>query len=181
MPTTASIQAQVTTQAIALGIDPRLALAQAHAESAYDPSAVSSQGAMGVMQLMPATAASLGVANPFDPTQNIKGGLTYMQQLLTEFGGDEAAALAAYDWGPGNVTKAIAAHGSNWLAYAPTETQNYVDSILGAVSTADPVTVSTDTTDSGTADPTASDAPALPVYGWLALAALGLVFAFDVL
>ena len=83
------------------------------------------------MQLMPATAAQLGVTNPFDPTQNITAGISYLKALLTQFGGDTASALAAYNWGPGNVAAAQAAYGDSWLNYAPSETQNYLTKIMG--------------------------------------------------
>jgi len=83
------------------------------------------------MQLMPATSAQYGVTDPFDPTQNVNAGVQYLSALLSQFGGDTVAALAAYDWGPGNVQRAIAAYGSDWLSYAPAETQNYVASITG--------------------------------------------------
>jgi hypothetical protein len=101
----------------------------AQQESGGDPNAVSPAGAEGVMQLMPATAASLGVSDPFDPAQNIDGGVRYLSQLMSEFGGDPHLALAAYNWGPGNVAKNGA---NNW----PTETTNYVSTILSKVSSA---------------------------------------------
>ena len=110
------------------GVSPDLAVAVAQQESGGNPNAVSSAGAMGVMQLMPATAASLGVSNPFDPAQNIDAGVRYLAQMLAQFG-DPTLALAAYNWGPGNVQK----HGyNNW----PAETSNYVRSILGKLSIA---------------------------------------------
>lgn len=80
---------------------------------------------------MPATAASLGVTNPFDPQQNISAGVRYLAQLLAQFG-DPYEAVAAYDWGPTAVSNAIAEWGSNWFAYAPAETQAYVTKILGS-------------------------------------------------
>jgi soluble lytic murein transglycosylase-like protein len=128
-----SIAALVAQISASLGIDPTIAVAQAQAESSLNPNALSSEGAIGVMQLMPATAAGLGV-DPTDPTQNITGGLTYDLQMLNMFGGDWQKALAAYNWGPGNVQKAIQQYGSAWLSHAPAETQNYVAKILSAES-----------------------------------------------
>lgn len=124
----ASLVASIATS---LGVDPNLAVAVAQQESGFNPNALSSAGAQGEMQLMPATAAQLGVTNPFDPTQNITAGISYLKALLTQFGGDTASALAAYNWGPGNVAAAQAAYGDSWLNYAPSETQNYVTKIMG--------------------------------------------------
>jgi len=107
------------------GVQPDLAVAVAQQESGGNPHAVSSAGAQGVMQLMPQTAAALGVSNPFDPAQNIDAGVRFLSQLLGQFG-DTALALAAYNWGPGNVSK----YGyNNW----PSATVNYVNSILAQI------------------------------------------------
>jgi len=127
-PTIAALVQQIASQ---YGLNPQLALAVATQESGLNPNAVSPAGAQGVMQLEPGTAQQYGVTNPFDPTQNITAGVKYLLSLLSEFGGDLGKALAAYDWGPGNVTNAIAEYGANWLAYAPAETQAYVMAIAG--------------------------------------------------
>lgn len=128
----ASIAAMVQQAAAQYGVNPQLALAIAQQESALNPNAVNPKsGAAGVMQLMPATAASLGVTNSLDPSQNIPAGVSLFAQYLQQFGGDQVAAVAAYDWGPTNVTNAQARYGANWLAYAPAETQNYVATVLG--------------------------------------------------
>lgn len=86
-------------------IDPRLLIAVARQESRFRPDAVSPAGARGVMQLMPATAAWLGVKNAFDPRQNICGGAKYLKMLLDTFNGDISLSLAAYNAGPGAVKK----------------------------------------------------------------------------
>jgi soluble lytic murein transglycosylase-like protein len=87
------------------GVDPDLIRAVIHVESAYDPEAVSSKGAAGLMQLMPATADELGVADLFDPEHNIHGGAKYLKQLIRLFGGDRTLALAAYHAGITRVRK----------------------------------------------------------------------------
>ncbi len=100
------------------GIDPSLIKAVIQAESGGNPLTVSKAGAQGLMQIMPATAAELGVANPFDPTQNVMGGTRYLRKLLDRYHGDTRLALAAYNWGMGNLEKRPEA--------IPKETQKYI-------------------------------------------------------
>lgn len=95
------------------------------AESAFNPRAVSPKGALGLMQLMPATATELGVADAFDPAENIRAGVKYLKQLLDRYEGRVELALAAYNAGPGAVKK----YGGKVPPYR--ETQNYVARIQG--------------------------------------------------
>lgn len=81
------------------GLDPRLVRSVVQAESAWDPAAVSTKGAMGLMQLMPTTARALAVNRPFQPGENVRGGTVYLKRLLDRFG-DVRLALAAYNAGP---------------------------------------------------------------------------------
>ncbi len=86
-------------------VDAALVRALIHAESAFNPNALSQKGAQGLMQLMPATAKELGVANAKDPLQNIEGGVKYLSALLKQFKGNITLATAAYNAGPGAVNK----------------------------------------------------------------------------
>jgi soluble lytic murein transglycosylase-like protein len=95
-------------------------------ESGGNPMATSPVGAMGLMQLMPATARELGVTDPYDPRQNLEGGVKYLRRMLDTFGGDMTKAVAAYNAGPANV--------SQYGGVPPfAETQAYVNRILGGV------------------------------------------------
>lgn len=128
----ATIADLITQEAQSQGVDPNLAIEVANAESGLNPNTPDSPaGAVGLFQLEPATAAQLGV-NPRDVTQNIHGGVTYLRQMLAQFG-NVATALAAYNWGPGNVTTALSQWGASFLSHAPAETQSYVAKILSAL------------------------------------------------
>lgn len=102
---TRSFRMEIRSAAQYNAVEESLIRAIIHAESAYQPDAVSPKGAQGLMQLMPATAAELDVDNPFDPADNISGGALYLAQLLDEFKGDVELAAAAYNAGPSAVYK----------------------------------------------------------------------------
>ncbi|UTW14333.1 lytic transglycosylase domain-containing protein [Marinobacterium rhizophilum] len=105
-PLNLTAYAQLVRKAAAQhSVDPALVRALIHAESAFNPTAVSHMGAQGLMQLMPATAASLGVENAFDARQNIDGGVKHLADLLQTFKGDARLAVAAYNAGAGAVRK----------------------------------------------------------------------------
>ena len=86
-------------------LDGLLVAAVVEAESGFDPAAVSPRGALGLMQLMPETAAQYGVAQPSDPRANVRGGARYLRDLLQQFDYDLELTLAAYNAGPGNVVR----------------------------------------------------------------------------
>jgi len=105
------------------GVDPKLVDALVRVESSYDPNAVSRRGAMGLMQLMPATAKRLAVGDPFDPEENIRGGVKEFSRLLDQYSGNLQFALAAYNAGEGAVAR--------YRGVPPfAETRDYVSRIL---------------------------------------------------
>lgn len=110
----------VNAAAAKYGLDPALINSVIQQESSGNPGLTSPAGAQGLMQLMPGTAASLGVTNPFDPAQNIDAGSRYLAQMISQFGSVDAG-LAAYNWGPGNMTSGKA---------MPLGVQAYVSSVM---------------------------------------------------
>jgi len=107
------------------GVDPSLVRAVMRNESGFNPNAVSPKGAQGLMQLMPGTASLMGVNNPFDPEQNIAGGVGYLRHCLDCFGHNVPLAVAAYNAGPGRVAR------SQGVPAIP-ETQAFVKKVMGA-------------------------------------------------
>lgn len=101
----ARYQDHIITAATEFEVDPALVRAVIHAESAFNPQAVSPKGAQGLMQLMPTTANELGVANAMVAEDNIRGGASYLAQMLALFSGDIKLATAAYNAGPGAVSR----------------------------------------------------------------------------
>jgi soluble lytic murein transglycosylase-like protein len=102
---TQSYHSEIQQAALDNGVESSLIRAIIHAESAYQADAVSPKGAQGLMQLMPQTAKMLQVEDPFNPANNIAGGTRYLAGLLLQFNGDITLAAAAYNAGPGAVTK----------------------------------------------------------------------------
>ena len=118
----------VADAAVRHGLDPALVRAVVAVESGFRPEAVSPKGAQGLMQLMPATARDLGVADPLDAAANVDGGSRYLSQLVARYDGDLTKALAAYNAGMG----AVARH-RGVPPYA--ETREYVRKVLGQYQT----------------------------------------------
>jgi soluble lytic murein transglycosylase-like protein len=159
------VASQIQAAAPGYGVPPSLALAVAQRESGFNQSAVGSSGEVGVFQLMPATAAQLGV-NPSDLSGNIDGGLKYLSQLYQQFG-DWGTALEAYNGGPGNVQRgtvspAAQQYSADVLAAAGLDSSpDYSGDSVGAPGSSD---------DSGT----------FSAAGWIALALAGLVAVWAV-
>lgn len=121
----AQIDSLVNDNAQAQAVDPALIKAIIANESGFNANATSNVGAQGLMQLMPGTAAGLGVTDSYDPAQNVAGGTKYIKGLLERFNGDVRLAVAAYNAGPGAVEKY-----GGVPPYA--ETQNYVQNVLAS-------------------------------------------------
>jgi soluble lytic murein transglycosylase-like protein len=121
------VEALISKYSLAYGVDPALVRAVMRHESGFNSRAVSPKGAQGLMQLMPGTAALMGVTNPFDPEQNVAGGVGYLRFCLDRFGHNVPLAVAAYNAGPENVAK--------YCSVPPfAETQAFVHNVVGAYS-----------------------------------------------
>jgi soluble lytic murein transglycosylase-like protein len=119
LTTQQDIDSAIDQAAARHNVDPNLVRAVVKVESNFNPNAVSRKGAMGLMQLMPSTARSLKVKNPFDPEQNVDAGVRHLKRLLESYGGDVKLTLAAYNAGSGAVARSAGV--PHYL-----ETQNYV-------------------------------------------------------
>ena len=118
-----TLRATIDRHSRGVGLPARLVQAVMQAESGYNPRALSRVGAMGLMQLMPETARELGVRDPWDPDQNVRGGARYLRQMIDRFGGDLQHGLAAYNAGPTAVDR--------YGGIPPyRETQGYVRKVL---------------------------------------------------
>ncbi|HIJ82438.1 MAG TPA: lytic transglycosylase domain-containing protein [Desulfuromonadales bacterium] len=114
---TAWLDPIISKASLKYGVEASLIKAVIKAESNFNPQAVSHAGAQGLMQLMPATARSLGVRDSFDPEQNVMAGTRFLRDMLNRYDNNLESALAAYNWGPGNVDKSP--------GRLPRETRNY--------------------------------------------------------
>ena len=132
-----SLADSIIAAAQSAGVDPKLALEVAQRESRLQPYPPDgSSGEIGTFQILPATGADLGysVDQLRDPQQNVQAGVAYLRRLLGKYG-DPAAAIAAYNWGPGHMDAALAQYGSAWFAYIPSSTQGYVHEVLANAQT----------------------------------------------
>jgi hypothetical protein len=120
-PRGGQIDAAIRDAAKAHGVDQALVRSVIKAESGFNPNSTSPRGAMGLMQLMPETARELGVQNSYDPVENVQAGTRYLKMLLNRYDGDVSLALAAYNWGMGNLERRP--------AQMPAETRRYVEQV----------------------------------------------------
>ncbi|MGG6309894.1 lytic transglycosylase domain-containing protein [Paenibacillus macerans] len=129
------LQSLISRASLNYGVPESLIKAVIATESSFNPQAVSSAGAKGLMQLMDGTARGLGVSDPFDPAQNIDGGTKYLSYQLNRYGGDVKTALAAYNAGPGRLERLGIGNDEQLMEkfhLLPQETQKYIGKILNA-------------------------------------------------
>lgn len=129
-PTRQQIEDLIREQAELHGLDVELCRKQCQAESNWDQGAVSSCGAIGLFQLMPATAKGLRV-DPYDWRQNIIGALGMVKNLMVYYQGDKLKTYCAYNWGAGNLLACTRKYLHDWPRHIPDETKGYVKKILG--------------------------------------------------
>lgn len=132
---TEDLQSLIAQASTRYGVPESLIKAVIATESSFNPQAVSSAGAKGLMQLMDATAKGLGVSDPFDPAQNIDGGTKYLSYQIHRYGGDIKTALAAYNAGPGRLSRLGISNDEQLMEkfhLLPQETQGYIAKIMRA-------------------------------------------------
>lgn len=132
---TSDLQSLITQASARYGVPESLIQAVIATESSFNPQAVSSAGAKGLMQLMDGTARGLGVSDPFDPAQNIDGGTKYLSYQINRYGGDVKTALAAYNAGPGRLQRLGIGNDEQLMEkfhLLPQETQGYIAKIMRA-------------------------------------------------
>jgi soluble lytic murein transglycosylase-like protein len=127
-PSREEVESLIHARAAVHQLNAQLLIRQCDVESRFDQDAVSPVGAIGLFQLMPATSAWLHV-DAHDWRANVEGGIALMRILLHEFGPYDQA-LAAYNWGSGNMRRLLAEHGTDWRAHLPTETAGYLKKVL---------------------------------------------------
>jgi len=123
----ATIQDMIVQEATRQGVDPNLALAVANHESGFNQSAIGGAGEVGVFQLLPSSFPGVAIA---DLQTNIQTGISFLRELLGQFGGDAQKALAAYNWGPPRVAQAVAQYGADWFSHIPGQVRGYVSAVL---------------------------------------------------
>jgi soluble lytic murein transglycosylase-like protein len=178
-----AIPSAIVSAANNAGVPPDLSLEVAIQESSLDPNAVGAAGEVGIYQLMPATAAQLGV-DPADVNQNIAGGNALLAQLYAQFG-DWRMALAAYNCGPTCVSNAVKNYGANWFSHVPVSTQSYVNSIMGNLGSQytvvpAPLTPVPAVSSAGLLPASTSSGTFQNALGWLAIAA-GVILGLNLL
>lgn len=136
-----SYVSQIQSAASAAGVDPNLAVALAVQESGLNATVVDPLGAVGIFQLEPSASSYFGVSDPSDPTQNINAGVAYLAQVLKQFGGNAAQAIAALSIGPTGLQNIVNEYGDDWASHVPQQTLTtiaQVNQVLGNPMTGTP-------------------------------------------